>query len=156
MPNEIYSIEQKSESLVVKTVLRLISVTIQANNFNASFLSTRLLPDGTQLAENTLSVDRNISDLDDDFSKWYSQIQGFTEGWRQEDAQARADAQAASDAEAARWAALSDDDKATEVANARAQRQAATDAALAAIDPAASIGLVSSVSPSGAQAQVTP
>lgn len=112
---DLLQTELKSEPLDVKSLLRLVSITIEGDIFRATYLQNRALADGTTLPISKFTVDRTISGKATDLSAWVQKGITLSEQWRQEDLAAGAASQAAQAAEAARWAALDDKQKQTEI-----------------------------------------
>lgn len=83
---ELFERQIRSEALTVKSVERLVSITISSehNRVLASYDRSIILPDGTALSTGRFSVIRSL-DVDSAFTDWVAQGAALTEKWRSED-----------------------------------------------------------------------
>lgn len=112
---DLLETELKSEPLVVKSLLRLVSITIEGDIFRATYLQNRRVSDGTTLPIAKFTVDRVISEKATDLNAWVQKGVTLSEQWRTEDVDNKTLKEAAALAEKARWEALTDQEKQAEI-----------------------------------------
>lgn len=66
--NDLFSRQVKAEDVTVKSFQRLDSIRVSGDHYAASYRSTLVLPDGSELQASTFSVDRSIDSFKDDGS----------------------------------------------------------------------------------------
>lgn len=64
--SDLFNIETKSETLEVKTSVRLLSIKIGSDNFKADYQHFFVFPDGSEIKKADRPVDRSIDTFKDE------------------------------------------------------------------------------------------
>lgn len=130
--SDLFSRQTRSDALTVKSLERLVSLSISGDHFGASYRKTLALPDGTELDAGSFTVDRSLAvvgqehvdfngtlvSLDD----WIDLGAKFSELWRDQNEKRKASEDQAAAAEAARWNALTPEQQQAEIDAAKAKQ----------------------------------
>lgn len=102
--DELFSRQTKTETVAIKTVEKLVSLTVGGDHFGARYVTTARLPDGTNLVAKNFSVDRSILLAGNDsiefngrsvtLGDWIGMGSQFSEMWRAADDRAQQEANA--------------------------------------------------------------